>query len=122
MKRKAKDTLTAFEMDCIETEEFELVSCHIRRIELLGTSARLLEESPKQFEIGPQGAPTQRNRDKLEPVPETGRYENTNCLDTLAWNVPCAREGEIILSWSNTRTFEVDRVAGCGYVGPSFSC
>lgn len=51
MKRKAKDTLTAVEMNRGEIEEFELVSGEIVRIELVSTHARVLHTTLKQLKV-----------------------------------------------------------------------
>ena len=51
MKRKAKDTLTAVEMNRGEIEEFELVSGDIVRIELVSTHARILRTTLTQLKL-----------------------------------------------------------------------
>jgi hypothetical protein len=51
MKRKAKDTLTAVEMNRGEIEEFELISGDIVRIELVSTHARILRTTLKQLKL-----------------------------------------------------------------------
>lgn len=58
MKRKAKDTLTAVEMNQGEIEEFELVSGEIVRIELVSTHAQVLRTTLKQLKVGEPGART----------------------------------------------------------------
>ena len=49
MKRKAKDTLTAIEMNLGETEEFELVNGKVVRLELLATSAKIIKTTLKEL-------------------------------------------------------------------------
>jgi hypothetical protein len=51
MKRKAKDTLTAVEMNRGEIEEFELVSGETVRVELVSTNARVLRTTLKQLKV-----------------------------------------------------------------------
>jgi len=58
VKRKAKDTLTAIEMDIGEIEEFELRSGKIVNIELVATKARILRTSLKELKIEEDGART----------------------------------------------------------------
>ena len=58
MRRRAKDTLTAIELDPGEFEEFELVSGAIVRIELVSTSARILRTTLKQLKVEEDGART----------------------------------------------------------------
>lgn len=58
MKRRAKDTLTAIEMNRGEVEEFELLSGDVARIELMATSARVRRTSLKQLKIEENAART----------------------------------------------------------------
>jgi hypothetical protein len=58
MKRKAKDTLTAVEMNRGEIEEFELVSGDVVRIELVSTQARVLRTTLKQPKVEEDNART----------------------------------------------------------------
>jgi hypothetical protein len=58
MKRQAKDTLTAIEMNRGEVEEFGLLSGDVVRIELISTSARILRSSLKQLKIEENAART----------------------------------------------------------------
>lgn len=58
MKRRAKDTLTAIEMNHGEVEEFELLSGDVARIELVATSARVLRTSLKHLKIEENAART----------------------------------------------------------------
>ncbi len=51
MKHKAKDTLTAVEMNRGEIEEYELVSGDVVRIELVSTHARVLRTTLKQLKV-----------------------------------------------------------------------
>lgn len=58
MRRRAKDTLTAVEMNRGEIEEFELVSGDVVRIELVSTQARVLRTTLKQLKVEEDGART----------------------------------------------------------------
>jgi len=58
MKRNAKDTLTAIEMNRGEVEEFELKSGRVVRIELVSTSARLIGTTLKQLKVEENAART----------------------------------------------------------------
>ena len=58
MRRQAKDTLTALEMDPGEIEEFELRSGAVVRLELVTTSARVLKSSLTQLKVEEEGART----------------------------------------------------------------
>lgn len=58
MKRKAKETLTALEMDRGEIEEFELRSGAVVRLELVATAARVLRTTLKQPKIEEDAART----------------------------------------------------------------
>lgn len=58
MKRQVKDTLTAIEMDRGEVEEFELLSSDVARIQLVATSARVLQTSLKQLKTEEDAART----------------------------------------------------------------
>ncbi len=55
---KAKDTLTAIEMDRGEAIAFELLSGAVVRIELLATSARVLRTTLKQLKVEENGGRT----------------------------------------------------------------
>ena len=58
MKRRAKDTLTAVEMNRGEVEEFEIVSGDVVRIELVSTQARVLRTTLKQPKVEEEAART----------------------------------------------------------------
>ena len=58
MKHKAKETLTAVEMNKGDIEEFELVSGEIVRIELVSTQAHILHTTLKQLKVEEDGART----------------------------------------------------------------
>lgn len=58
MKVKAKDTLTAIEMNRGEILDFEHLSGNFTRIELVNTSAELVRTSLKQPRVGEDGAKT----------------------------------------------------------------
>jgi len=58
MRRVAKDTLTAIEMNRGEVEEFELTSGRVIRIELLDVWARLLRTTLKKLKVEEEGART----------------------------------------------------------------
>jgi hypothetical protein len=51
MRRKAKDTLTAVELDRGEVEEFELVSGEVVRIELIATEAEILRTTLAELRV-----------------------------------------------------------------------
>ena len=58
MRHKAKDTLTAVEMDRGEIEEFERVCGEVVRIELVSTQARVLRTTLQQPRVEEDGART----------------------------------------------------------------
>ena len=58
MRRKAKDTLTAVEMNRGEVDEFELVSGNVVRIELVSTHAYVQRTTLKQLKVEEDGART----------------------------------------------------------------
>jgi len=58
VKRRAKDTLTAVEMNRGEVESFELLSGDLVRIALMTTSARVLKTTLKQLKCEESGART----------------------------------------------------------------
>lgn len=58
MKRRAKTTLAAVEMNRGEVEEFQLVSGDVVRIELVDTSAQVLRTTLKQPKVEESGART----------------------------------------------------------------
>lgn len=51
MKRRAKDTLTALEMNRGEFEEFELFDGRVVRLELVATAARVVRTTLKQLKV-----------------------------------------------------------------------
>ena len=58
MRRKAKPTLAAVEMNHGEVEEFELLSGDVVRIELVSTSAHVLRTTLTQLKVEENGART----------------------------------------------------------------
>jgi len=58
MKHRAKDTLTAVEMNRGEIEEFQLASGDVARIELVSTQARVLRTTLKQLKVEENDART----------------------------------------------------------------
>jgi hypothetical protein len=58
MKRKAKDTLSAVELDRGETVEFELASAEVVEIQLVSASARVLRTTLKEPKVEQEGART----------------------------------------------------------------
>lgn len=58
MKRKAKPTLTALEMNRGEVTEFELISGRVARLELVSTDARILRTSLRTPRVEEDGART----------------------------------------------------------------
>lgn len=58
MRRHAKDTLTAVEMDRGETEEFILASGDLVRVQLVSTSARIVRTTLRELKVEAEAART----------------------------------------------------------------